>query len=90
MLALPFLCVFRVKTLQCCLQRRRRSGGYTTTATREQFVTKNPAYTAETGAPSGGAGGSGAVTGLKSEDIVRVPSPVPLSMCILATEAGST
>jgi len=44
-----------------CLRQKRRSG-YTTTSTREQFMTKNPAYTAEpvvaptAGPPTGGTG----------------------------------
>ena len=55
-----------------CLQRKQRGGGYATTSTQEQFMTKNPTYAAETGAPSGGVGGGGPVTGLKTDEIVRV------------------
>jgi hypothetical protein len=43
-------------------------------------MTKNPAYAAETGAPSGGLGAAGPVTGLKTEEIVR---PLICKTCVM-------
>ena len=45
-------------------------------------MTKNPAYAAETAAPSPNVGGGGPVTGLKADEIVRLLNLAPSSAAL--------
>ena len=68
----------RTHSTLLCLQQKRRSG-YTTTSTRDQFMSKNPAYTAEpvvaptAGPPTGGTG----LAALKTDEAIVRPYPKP-------------
>ena len=59
----------RIRPLHCLRQKRR--SGYTTTSTREQFMTKNPAYTAEpVVAPAGPTTGGTGLGALKTDEAI--------------------